>query len=77
MSGGSAMLKEKLVELEQKRKSGEINTAKFYKGLLELVKTLIDELKEEQINDAQVKKQIPLILLFIKSQIKEMEGRGH
>ena len=71
------MLKEKLSELETKRKSREIDTAQFYKGLLELVKTLIDELKGEQINDAQVRKQIPLILLFVKSQIKEMEGRGH
>ncbi len=73
----SAILKEKLNELKTKRKNGEISEREYYIGLLELVKTLIDKLEGENISDADVKKQIPLIVLFITDQISKMEGREH
>jgi hypothetical protein len=71
----STMLKDKLNELKTKRKKGEISEREYYMGLLELVKTLIDKLEGEDISDTDVKKQIPLIVLFITDQISKMEDR--
>jgi len=73
----SEILKQKLTELKNKRKSGEITEREYYIGLLELVKLLIDKLEGETISDKDVKKQIPLIVLFITDQISKMEGREH
>ena len=66
-----------LKELQQKRKNGEISTREFYKSLLELLGQLKDVLVEEDISEAQIKKQIPLLLVFLQSQIKELGGRKH
>ena len=66
-----------LKELETKRKNGEISAREFYKGLLELLADLKDVLAHEEIDEKQIKKQIPLLLAFIKSQITELEHRGH
>jgi len=73
----SEILKQKLNELKSKRKSGEISEREYYMGLLELVKLLIDKLEGENISDKDVKKQIPLIVLFITDQISKMEVREH
>ena len=73
----SEILKEKLAELKTKRKNGEISEREYYMGLLNLVKVLIDKLEQENISDTDVKKQIPLIVLFITDQISKMEGREH
>jgi molybdopterin/thiamine biosynthesis adenylyltransferase len=73
----SAKLLQELRELEAKRKNGEISAREFYQGLLEILGRLKDFLVREDINEQQVKKQIPLLLAFIKSQISEMEMRGH
>jgi len=73
----SEMLKDKLQELKTKRKNGEITEREYYMGLLELLKVLIDKLEGETINDRDVKKQIPLVVLFITDQISKMEGRDH
>ncbi len=73
----SALLAQHLKELEEKRKRGEISAAEFYKGLLGLLAELQDKLVHENITEAQIKKQIPLLLAFLKSQISEMEARGH
>ena len=73
----SAKLLQELRELEAKRKNGEISAREFYQGLLEILGRLKDFLVREHINEQQVKKQIPLLLAFIKSQISEMEMRGH
>ena len=72
----SSMLMEKLKQLETKRKNGEISSKEFYKGLLKLLKDLEEVLIKEDISDADVKMQIPLLLTFIKSQIKKLEARG-
>ncbi|WP_029523258.1 hypothetical protein [Persephonella sp. KM09-Lau-8] len=76
MNGGSAMLKEELSKLEQKRKTGEIGTAEFYQGLLKIVSLLAQELGKENIEEKEIKRQIPLLLTFLKSQIKNMEDRN-
>jgi len=73
----STILLTHLKELEEKRKKGEISVREFYKGLLDILAELKDYLVKEDIDEKQIKKQIPLILAFIKSQISEMEMRGH
>ena len=73
----SQRLTDILKDLETKRKNGEISAREFYKALLELLADLKDVLVHENINEAQIKRQIPLLLAFIKSQIMELEGRGH
>jgi hypothetical protein len=73
----SQVLLQHLRELEEKRKNGEIGVVEFYKGLLEILGELKDALIHENINENDIKKQIPLLLAFIKSQITEMEHRGH
>jgi hypothetical protein len=73
----SELLLKHLKELEEKRKRGEISVREFYHGLLNILAELKDALIREDISDEQVKKQIPLLLAFIKSQIGEMEARGH
>ncbi len=76
MYGGSMMLKEELSNLEQKRKGGEIGTTEFYQGLLEVISKLAQELGREDIEEKEIKRQIPLLLTFLKSQIKNMEDRN-
>ena len=73
----SAILLSHLRDLENKRKNGEITPREFYVGLLNLLAELKDVLIKENISEQEVKKQIPLLLAFIKSQIKELELRGH
>jgi len=73
----SQKLTEELKTLEEKRKNGEISAKEFYKGLLEILAHLKDALVHENIDEKQIKRQIPLLLAFIKSQITEMEARGH
>jgi hypothetical protein len=75
--GGSDMLQAKLNEIVEKRKKRELSTVEFYHALLKLLSTLADELSAENINEAQVKRQIPLILTFLNSQIKDMANRGN
>jgi len=76
MNGGSAMLKEELSNLEQKRKESAIGTAEFYRGLLKIISLMAQELEKEDIEDKDIKRQIPLLLTFLKSQIKDMESRN-
>ena len=73
--GDSQILAQELKELETKRKNGEIGPKEFYKGLLEILAHLKDALVREDISEAQIKRQIPLLLAFIKSQINEMKMR--
>ncbi|NPB08257.1 MAG: hypothetical protein GXN96_04940 [Aquificae bacterium] len=73
----SEKLEVALRSLEEKRKRGEISSVEFYRGLLDVLKLLDEELKKEDLSETSVKKQIPLILSFIKSQIKELRSRGN
>ena len=73
----SEKLKQELKELEEKRKNGELGVREFYKRLLDLLAELKDMLAHENIDEANIRKQIPLLLAFIKSQIHELELRGH
>jgi hypothetical protein len=76
MKDSQALIQE-LKALEEKRKNREISAREFYKGLLEILAHLKDVLAHENIDENQIRKQIPLLLAFIKSQISELEARGH
>ncbi len=65
-----------LKELEQKRKNREISALEFYRGLLEILGHLKEKLVQENISEENIRKQIPLLLTFIKAQIKNLENRG-
>jgi len=71
----SSDLNKVLKELKEKRKQGQLTAREFYLELLKLVIDLVHQLQVENITDQQVKKQIPLILAFLESQISEMERR--
>ena len=73
----SEKLMQELKELEEKRKNGELTVREFYKRLLDLLAELKDVLAHENIDEAHIRKQIPLLLAFIKSQIHELELRGN
>ena len=74
---GSQALRDELQSLKEARKQGQISPRDFYKSLLQLLSKLANELGEEQINDDDVKKQIPLILAFLEEQISKYAERGH
>jgi len=73
----SDRVQQALKELEEKKKAGEISTKDFYFGLLDVVKLLDEELRKENLQEEQIKKQIPFILTFIKTQIRELRARGN
>jgi len=73
----SEKLMERLKELNEKRKSGELSAREYYKELMNLLIELANALQEENISDDDVKKQIPLLKVFITEQIKKMSGRGN
>ena len=73
----SQELTTKLKELKTQRKCGQIDEKEYYKGLLEIMKVLINRLEGEDISAKDIKLQIPLIVLFITDQISEMEGRDN
>ncbi|RUM59510.1 MAG: hypothetical protein DSY66_06095 [Persephonella sp.] len=64
-------------ELKLKRKNGEISEKDYYISLLQLSKRVIDSLEEENISGEDIKKQIPLIVLFIDEQINNFAKRGN
>ena len=71
----SQELNQSFMELKFKRKNGEISEEEYYKGLLKLTKRLLETLEEEDISKEDIKKQIPLIVLFISEQIEKLSGR--
>lgn len=73
----SEKIENALKDLEDKRKNGSISSSEFYKGLMDLLIMVKDELQKEEINEQLAKKQIPFLLSFIKNQIKEFKNRGN
>ena len=73
---GAQGLANELQSLKKARKEGDISLKDFYKSLLHLLAELTEELEEEQINDSDIKKQIPLILAFLEDQISNYKERG-
>jgi len=73
----SEAMMERLKALNEKRKNGELSAREYYKGLMDLLMELANSLQEENISEEDVKKQIPLLKVFITEQIKKMAGRGN
>ena len=79
MEMSAEALKATLTELKSKRLSGELNPMDFYRELLKLSARLFEELIEEAANgmaEVEVKRQIPLIIALLTSQIDLLEKRG-
>ncbi len=72
----SQKLYDTLHRLENERKNGSLSLREFYKGLLELLSNLKEALIAEDINEKQIKKQIPLLLTFLEMQIEDLNKRG-
>ncbi len=72
----SQELAEHLKQLEAKRKAKEISAKEFYTSLLDLLQELVQNLEGENIDEVEIRKQIPLLLTFIKAQIKNLASRG-
>ena len=70
------MLKDELKTLEEKRKNREISAVEFYKGLMKILNQLSNFLETTPIEESEARREIALILPFIKSQIKKLENRG-
>ena len=73
----SKRIKEKLRELEDKRKSGAISSKEFYLGLIELLPVIKEELAKEEITEEFAKKSSPFLLTFVRSMIREFKKRGN
>jgi hypothetical protein len=74
--GQAQLLKKRVQQLEQARKEGKITLKYFYKELLELLAELKDFLEEENLPDSEIKRQIPVLLFFIKEQLETVEHYG-
>lgn len=74
MKRSEEMLK-KLKELNDKRKAREISASEYYRNLLAMIIELGEALKEENITEEEIKKQIPILRTFLMEQLKKMEGR--
>jgi len=70
-------LADKMTQLKEQRKSGEIGVKEFYTGLLDLLSSLSASLTNEldKINEADVRGQIPLMLVFLDDQIRSFGSR--
>ncbi len=73
----SAELTDRLEELKLRRKNGELSSRDFYRELLNMTTALVQELKDENISEENIKRQIPLILVFLEEQLKKMKDRGN
>lgn len=65
-----------LNKLKEQRKNGEIDAITYYKGLIKVTASLLENLSDEDISEEDAKKQIPLILVFLEDQIAKLAGRG-
>ena len=70
---GVEELKNSLKEVETAKKKGELSPTEFYSKLLDIVERIKEEIDVQSIEETTIKKQIPLLLSFIKNQIREME----
>lgn len=73
----SERLENELKALEEKRKNREISSEEFYRGLIELLPIVREELLKENITDEFAKKNTPFLLTFMKSMIREFKKRGN
>ncbi len=76
MSFSGAELSEQIQALKSQRKERAISERDFYLGLVTILGRLADSLTDEvQISAADVKKQIPLLLVFLEDQLQKLVAR--
>jgi len=74
-------LEGRLAEVKAARKAGTLDSRTYYRNLLELLvelcASLVDELDkgEAHMLDADIRRQIPLVLMFVEEQIGLFRGR--
>ena len=68
--------KDDLNTLKTQRKNGEIDEVTFYKGLLAILADTLQHLSDEDISEANAKRQIPLVLVFLEEQLEKLADRG-
>ncbi len=71
-------LKERLQTIKEQRKAGELSLNGYYQALLELAAALVESLGDEaeHLDEKEVRKQVPLILLFVEEQIQKFGERA-
>ena len=62
--------------LKERRKNGEIDVLTYYKELLAILDATLQHLVDEEISEADAKKQIPLVLVFLEEQLEKLGNRG-
>ncbi len=65
-----------LKALKARRKNGELDLVAYYKGLVSILAATVQHLQDEDISEAEAKKQIPLVLVFLEEQIGKLADRG-
>ncbi len=71
-------LQERLQTIKAQRKAGELSLNGYYQALLELAGALVESLVDEadHLDGKEVRKQVPLILLFVEEQIQKFSERA-
>ncbi len=74
----ATQLSDKVIKLKNQRKNGELDTKGYYRELLDVLKNLADSLANEvdSLEDAQVRAQIPLLVVLLDDQIRVFHERA-
>ena len=77
MIQSSEEMKAHIKELKEKRKSGDLSTKEYYRGLLSVLTDLADSLADEadKMEDIAIRSQIPLLLVLLEDQIQAFGDR--
>ncbi len=73
----ATQLSDKVIQLKEQRKTGELGVKDYYRELLDVLKNLADSLIDEvdSLDDAQIRTQIPLLIVLLDDQIRFFHER--
>ena len=73
----ATQLSDKVTQLKAQRKNGELDVKAYYRELLDVLKNLADSLVDEvdSLDDAQIRAQIPLLIVLLDDQIRVFHER--
>ena len=73
----ATQLSDKVTQLKAQRKNGELDTKGYYRELLDVLKNLADSLANEVdgLDDAQIRAQVPLLIVLFDDQIRVFHER--
>ena len=73
----ATQLSDKVTQLKAQRKNGELDAKAYYRELLDVLKNLADSLVDEvdSLDDAQIRAQIPLLIVLLDDQIRIFHER--